>query len=59
MNWQVFRRTFATWLKMAGADVRDAQNLMRHSRVQTTLEIYQQFVPDSQRRAVDKLTALQ
>ena len=41
-----------------GADVRDAQAQMRHSRVQTTLEIYQQFTPESQRRAVDKLTEL-
>ena len=33
-----------------GADVKDAQALMRHSRASTTLDIYQQFVPESQRR---------
>jgi site-specific recombinase XerD len=37
VNWQVLRRSFATWLKMAGADVKDAQGLMRHSRASTTL----------------------
>lgn len=58
VNWQVLRRSFATWLKMAGADVKDAQALMRHSRASTTLDIYQQFVPESQRRAVDGLTRL-
>ncbi len=58
VNWQVLRRSFATWLKMSGADVKDAQALMRHSRASTTLDIYQQFVPESQRRAVDKLTSL-
>jgi len=58
VNWQVLRRSHATWLKMAGADVKDAQAQMRHSRATTTLDIYQQFVPESQRRAVDKLTAL-
>lgn len=58
VNWQVLRRSFATWLKMAGADVKDAQGLMRHSRASTTLDIYQQFIPESERRVVDKLSGL-
>ena len=58
VNWQVLRRSFATWLKMAGADVKDAQGLMRHSRASTTLDIYQQFVPESQRRVVENLGRL-
>jgi hypothetical protein len=31
---------------------------MRHSRIATTMDIYAQFVPESQRRAVDKLMAM-
>jgi len=58
VNWQVLRRSHATWLKLAGADVKDAQAQMRHSRVTTTLEIYQQFVPESQRKVVNKLSEL-
>jgi integrase len=58
VNWQVLRRSFATWLKLAGADVKDAQALMRHSRASTTLDVYQQFVPESQRSVVDRLTRL-
>lgn len=58
VNWQVLRRSHATWLKLAGADVKDAQAQMRHSRATTTLEIYQQVVPESQRRVVDKLSEL-
>jgi len=58
VNWQVLRRSYATWLKLAGADVKDAQAQMRHSRATTTLEIYQQFIPESQRRVVDRLTEL-
>ena len=58
VNWQVLRRSFATWLKISGADVKDAQALMRHSRASTTLDVYQQFVPESQRRAVDRLMQL-
>jgi integrase len=58
VNWLCLRRSHATWLKMAGADVKDAQAQMRHSRASTTLDIYQQFVPESQRRVVERLTAL-
>jgi len=58
VNWLVFRRSHATWLKMAGADVKDAQAQMRHSRAITTLDIYQQFVPASQRQAVERLSSL-
>ena len=57
VNWQVFRRSCATWLQQAGVDVKDAQGLLRHSRASTTMDIYQQLVPESQRRAVAKLTA--
>jgi hypothetical protein len=31
---------------------------MRHSGASTTLDIYQQFVPESQQRAVNKLSSL-
>jgi len=58
VNWQVLRRSHATWLKMAGADVKDAQAQMRHAHASTTQDIYQQFVPESQQRAVEKLSGL-
>ena len=58
VNWQVLRRSHATWLKLAAADVKDAQAQMRHSGASTTLDIYQQFTPESQRRVVNKLMDL-
>jgi len=58
INWRCLRTTHATWLKLAGADVKDAQAQMRHSRASTTLDIYQQFVPESQQRVVDRLSNL-
>ena len=58
VNWRCLRTSHATWLKLVGADVKDAQAQMRHSRASTTLDIYQQFVPESQRRAVDRLMDL-
>jgi len=58
VNWRSLRTSHATWLKMAGADVKDAQAQMRHSRSSTTHDIYQQFVPESQQRVVEGLSRL-
>jgi integrase len=58
VNWRCLRTSHATWLKLAGADVKDAQAQMRHSRASTTMDIYQQFVPESQRTAINKLNSL-
>jgi len=58
VNWRSLRTSHATWLKMAGADVKDAQAQLRHARASTTLDIYQQFIPESQRAVVDRLGAI-
>lgn len=58
VNWRSLRTSHAVWLKMAGADVKDAQAQMRHSRATTTLDIYQQFVPESQQKVVSRLSSL-
>lgn len=58
VNWRSLRTSHAVWLKLAGADVKDAQGQMRHSRASTTLDIYQQFVPESQQRVVERLSCL-
>ena len=55
INWQVLRRSFAMRLKKFGADVKDAQALMRHSKASTTMDVYMQFDSESQRRVVDGL----
>jgi integrase len=58
VNWLVLRRSYATWLRMIGTDPRDRQSLMRHARFTTTAEVYEQDLPESQFRAVEKLSAL-
>ena len=58
VNWQVLRRSYATWLQMVGTDPRDRQSLMQHSRFTTTVEVYEQDLPGSQLRAVEKLGTL-
>ena len=39
----------------AGANPKDVQGQMRHSRITTTMDIYAQHVPSNQRRAVAKM----
>jgi len=58
VNWLVLRRSYATWLRMIGTDPRDRQSLMRHARYTTTADIYEQDLPESQLRAVERLSAL-
>jgi integrase len=58
VNWRTLRTSYATWLVQANADPKSVQGQMRHSRISTTMDIYAQFVPESQRRAVEKLTAM-
>jgi len=58
VNWLSLRTSRATWMIEAGANPKDVQGQMRHSRIQTTLDIYAQFVPESQRRAVEKTSQM-
>jgi integrase len=56
VNWRCLRTSHATWLVQAGADPKSVQGQMRHTRIQTTLDVYAQVVPQAQRRALQKLT---
>lgn len=56
VDWRCLRRSYATWLVQSGADPKSVQGQMRHSRVSTSLDIYAQTVPVSQRRAIEKLS---
>ena len=55
-NWRCLRTSHATWLVQAGADAKSVQGQMRHSRISTTMDIYAQSVPATQRHALDKLS---
>ena len=58
VNWRCLRTSHATWMIEAGANPKDVQGQMRHSRISTTMDIYAQFVPESQRRALSKLAEM-
>jgi integrase len=55
VNWRCLRTSYGTWLKRHGADMKDIQGQMRHSRISTTMDIYVQDIPESRRRSVEKL----
>ncbi len=55
VNWRCLRTSYGTWLKRQGADMKDIQVQLRHSRISTTMDIYVQDIPESRRRAVELL----
>ena len=55
VNWRCLRTSYGTWLKRYGADMKDIQGQMRHSRMSTTADIYVQDIPESRRSAVERL----
>jgi integrase len=55
VNWLCLRRSYGTWLKRQGADMKDIQGQMRHAKLPTTMDLYVQDIPESRRRAVEKL----
>lgn len=58
VNFQAFRRTFATWMQRTGATVKDVQGAMRHSSPDQTLKAYMREIPSGVRAAVDDLDRL-
>jgi integrase len=55
VSWHVFRHSNATLLGEVGESLKTAQAILGHSDLETTLNIYMHAIPDSQRRAVEKV----
>ena len=55
ITWHSFRHTHATLLGEVGESIRTAQALLGHSDLETTLNVCTHAIPESQRRAVDKV----
>jgi len=58
VSWHSFRHTHATLLHDAGESLKTAQSLLGHSDLETTLGVYTHAVPDSQRRAVERVAGV-
>jgi integrase len=58
ISWHSFRHTHATLLGEVGESLKTAQALLGHSDLETTLNVYTHAIPESQRRAVDKVAGI-
>ena len=58
LSWHVFRRTHATLFQAAGGSLKEAQAQLGHAKMSTTLDVYTQALPHSQRAAVERLAEL-
>ena len=58
ISWHSFRHTHATLLGEVGESLRTAQAILGHSDLKTTLNVYTHAIPESQKRAVDKVAGL-
>ena len=58
IGWHSFRHTHATLLGEVGESLRTAQAILGHSDLKTTLNVHTHAIPESQKRAVDKVTGL-
>ena len=56
VSWHSFRHTHATLLTEFGESIKTAQSLLGHSDLGTTLNTYAHVIPDSQRRAVERVS---
>lgn len=55
VGWHTFRHTYTTLLKANNEDVKTVQELLRHSNISTTMDIYAQAMPESKRLAQGKV----
>jgi integrase len=58
VSWHSFRHTHATLLHESGESLKTAQALLGHSDLETTLGVYTHAIPDSQKRAVERVAGV-
>jgi site-specific recombinase XerD len=56
-GWHNFRHSLASYLVANGTDAKTVQDLLRHSKVQTTLDLYSQSVSADRRAAQGQILA--
>jgi integrase len=58
VSWHSFRHSNATLLGEMGESIKTAQSILGHSDIETTLNTYVHAIPDSQRRAVERVAGV-
>jgi integrase len=51
IGWHTFRHSYSTMLRAAGTDIKVQQELLRHSTIQSTMNVYTQAVSEQKRAA--------
>ena len=58
LNFQVIRRSVSTWsLHDRMGTLKDVQGVLRHTRPETTANVYTQIIPEGVRRTVEAIDA--
>jgi site-specific recombinase XerD len=55
ITWHNFRHSLATWLRQLGVDIKVAQDLMRHTKSATTMDVYTHGVSSLKKAANDNV----
>jgi integrase len=55
IGWHTFRRTYATFLKANGEDVKTVQELLRHANSLVTMNLYAQAITQTKRDAQSRV----
>ncbi len=58
IGWHTFRHTYRTWLDQTGAPISVQQQLMRHTDIRTTMNIYGGVIPETNRLAHGKVVSM-
>jgi integrase len=58
VGWHSFRHTHATLLTEVGESIKTTQAILGHSDLETTLNTYSHPIPESQRRAVERVAEI-
>ena len=58
INWHTFRHTYSTLLHANGEDPKVVQELLRHSSIKVTMDIYTQAVTATKRKAQSRVVEL-
>jgi integrase len=58
VSWHSFRHASATLMGELGESIKTAQAILGHSDLETTLNTYMHAIPDSQRRAVERVAGV-
>jgi len=58
ISWHTFRHTYSTLLRANGEDPKVVQELLRHSSIKVTMDVYTQAVTDAKRKAQSKVVKM-